>query len=55
MTTEIAPLEGTHAAEPDAGLGALATSRGNLPLERRRRPRRHRRDVGPGGADPGFP
>ncbi len=33
MTTEIAPLEGVHAAEPDAGLGALATSRGNLPLD----------------------
>jgi Ca-activated chloride channel family protein len=33
MTTEIAPLEGLHAAEPDAGLGALVTSRGNLPLD----------------------
>ena len=33
MTTEIAPLEGVHAAEPDAGLGTLATSRGNLPLD----------------------
>ena len=33
MTTEIAPLEGEHTADPDAGLGALATSRGNLPLE----------------------
>ncbi|MGH3202077.1 MAG: VIT domain-containing protein [Streptosporangiaceae bacterium] len=33
MTTEIAPLEGPHAAEPDAGLGTLATSRGNLPLD----------------------
>ena len=33
MTTEIAPLEGAHAAEPDAGLGTLATSRGNLPLD----------------------
>jgi Ca-activated chloride channel homolog len=33
MTTEIAPLEGTQAAEPDAGLGTLATSRGNLPLD----------------------
>jgi Ca-activated chloride channel family protein len=33
MTTEIAPLEGEHGAEPDAGLGALATSRGNLPLD----------------------
>jgi Ca-activated chloride channel family protein len=33
MTTEIAPLEGEYAADPDAGLGALATSRGNLPLD----------------------
>ena len=33
MTIEIAPLQGVHAAEPDAGLGALATSRGNLPLD----------------------
>src|SRR5580693_5584517 len=33
MTTEIAPLEDVHAAEPGAGLGALATSRGNLPLD----------------------
>ena len=33
MTTEIAPLESAHAAEPDAGLGTLATSRGNLPLD----------------------
>jgi Ca-activated chloride channel homolog len=33
MTTDIAPLETEYAAEPDAGLGALATSRGNLPLE----------------------
>ena len=33
MTTEITPLEGEYAAEPDAGLGALATSRGNLPLD----------------------
>src|SRR5260370_24749053 len=32
MTTEIAPLEDVYAAEPDAGLGTLATSRGNLPL-----------------------
>src|SRR5580658_7047211 len=29
MTTDIAPLETEYAAEPDAGLGALATSRGN--------------------------
>jgi len=33
MTTEIAPLDTDNAAEPDAGLGALTTSRGNLPLE----------------------
>src|SRR5580693_8979568 len=33
MTTEIAPLEGEYAADPDAGLGTLATSRGNLPLD----------------------
>jgi Ca-activated chloride channel family protein len=33
MTTEIAPLDGVYAAEPDAGLGTLATSRGNLPLD----------------------
>jgi Ca-activated chloride channel family protein len=33
MTTGIAPLEGAHAAEPDAGLGTLAISRGNLPLD----------------------
>lgn len=32
MTTEIAPLEDVYATEPDAGLGTLATSRGNLPL-----------------------
>jgi Ca-activated chloride channel homolog len=33
MTTEIAPLDTEFPAEPDAGLGALATSRGNLPLD----------------------
>jgi len=33
MITDIAALEGACAAEPEAGLGALATSRGNLPLE----------------------
>ena len=33
MTTDIAPLETEYPAEPDAGLGALATGRGNLPLE----------------------
>jgi len=33
MTTEIAPLDAEYAADPDAGLGALATSRGNLPLD----------------------
>ena len=33
MTIDIAPLETEDAAEPDAGLGTLATSRGNLPLD----------------------
>ncbi len=33
MTTDIEPLTTEHAAEPGAGLGALATSRGNLPLD----------------------
>ena len=33
MTTDIAPLDTEYAAEPDAGLGALRTSRGNLPLD----------------------
>ena len=33
MTTDIAPLDEEYAAEPDAGLGALVTSRGNLPLD----------------------
>jgi Ca-activated chloride channel homolog len=33
MTADIAPLTTEHGAEPDAGLGALATSRGNLPLD----------------------
>jgi Ca-activated chloride channel homolog len=33
MTVEIAPLDAGQAAEPDAGLGALTTSRGNLPLD----------------------
>ena len=33
MITDIAPLEDACAAEPEAGLGALATSQGNLPLE----------------------
>ncbi len=33
MTTDIAPLDTDDAAEPDAGLGALSTSRGNLPLD----------------------
>ncbi len=33
MTTKIAPLDTEPAAEPEAGLGALATSRGNLPLD----------------------
>jgi Ca-activated chloride channel homolog len=33
MSTDIAPMETDPAAEPDGGLGALTTSRGNLPLE----------------------
>jgi Ca-activated chloride channel homolog len=33
MSTDIAPMEADPAAEPDGGLGALTTSRGNLPLE----------------------
>ena len=33
MTTDIASMDTGYAAEPDAGLGALATSRGNLPLD----------------------
>jgi Ca-activated chloride channel family protein len=33
MTTDIAPLTTEPAGEPEAGLGALATSRGNLPLD----------------------
>ena len=33
MTTEIAPLTTEHGGEPEAGLGTLATSRGNLPLD----------------------
>ena len=33
MTTDITPLTTAHTAEPEAGLGALATSRGNLPLD----------------------
>ena len=33
MTTDIAPLDTEYAAEPEAGLGALATSKGNLPLD----------------------
>jgi len=33
MTTEIVPLDEEYANEPDAGLGALVTSRGNLPLD----------------------
>ena len=33
MSTDIAPMETDPAAEPDGGLGALTTGRGNLPLE----------------------
>ena len=46
MTTEIAPLDGAYAAEPDAGLGTLATSRGNLPLDAARRARPEHRHEG---------
>jgi Ca-activated chloride channel homolog len=33
MSTDIAPLDIEPAADPEGGLGTLATSRGNLPLE----------------------
>ena len=33
MTNDVAPLTIEHTAEPEAGLGAVATSRGNLPLD----------------------
>src|SRR5579859_7680470 len=33
MRTEIAPLSTEYDADPDAGLGTMATSRGNLPLD----------------------
>src|SRR6185437_6636367 len=33
MTSDVAPLTIEHTAEPEAGLGAVATSRGNLPLD----------------------
>ncbi len=33
MTTDIVPLDEEYEAEPDAGLGALVTNRGNLPLD----------------------
>ena len=33
MTTDITPLDIEYPAEPDAGFGTLATSRGNLPLD----------------------
>lgn len=33
MRTDIAPLDIEPAADPEGGLGALATSRGNLPLD----------------------
>ena len=45
MSTDITPMETDPAAEPDGGLGALTTSRGNLPLEERRRAGRHHRPV----------
>ena len=34
MTNDVAPLIIEHTAEPEAGLGAVATSRGNLPVLR---------------------
>jgi Ca-activated chloride channel family protein len=33
MTNDVAPLTIEYSAEPEAGLGAVATSRGNLPLD----------------------
>jgi Ca-activated chloride channel homolog len=33
MTNDVAPLTIEHTAEPDAGLGAVVTTKGNLPLE----------------------
>jgi Ca-activated chloride channel family protein len=33
MTTDIAPIDTEIAPDPEGGLGALATSRGNLPLD----------------------
>jgi Ca-activated chloride channel family protein len=33
MTTHIAPMDAAVAADPEGGLGALTTSRGNLPLD----------------------
>ena len=33
MSTDIAPFDIEPAAEPEGGFGALATSRGNLPLD----------------------
>ncbi|HEX6523455.1 MAG TPA: VIT domain-containing protein [Streptosporangiaceae bacterium] len=33
MPADIAPLDTEYAAEPEAGLGALVTSQGNLPLD----------------------
>jgi Ca-activated chloride channel family protein len=33
MAADIAPLDAVPAAEPDAGLGTLTTTRGNLPLD----------------------
>ena len=33
MTTDIAPIDIDPVADPEGGLGALTTSRGNLPLE----------------------
>jgi len=33
MTNDVAPLTIEHTAEPEAGLGAVVTSKGNLPLD----------------------
>src|SRR5580698_1616767 len=33
MTNDVAPLIIEHTAEPEAGLGAVVTSKGNLPLD----------------------
>ena len=55
MTTDIAPLTTEPAAEPEAGLGALATSRGNLPLDAVDIRAAIAGTVRQRGADPGLP